>query len=257
MVPNAISTKRRTACSQSLSVAQARADSPRLSRSTSQAHSAETPTASTAHSTKQTAAQARTMARGRSSMGEVCRACISRAPPTWPPIALPHDRPADPPRRPRPCARRSGQARAVRRGRGPGARCRRCPPYGDRGLRGQARGAEEAREADPAGPGRREAGAARPDQDPGRRGQGGRGRPGCCRGGVAGGGAEHPGPGRRRGARGRRGRLQADREGRHPGRVRLRAARPHRARQDPRRHRHRARRQGVRLAVLLPHRRRR
>ncbi len=36
--------------------------------------------------------------------------------------------------------------------------------------------------------------------------------------------------------------------------VRLRAARPHRARPHPRRHRHRARREGVGLAVLLPHR---
>ena len=125
------------------------------------------------------------------------------------------------------------------------------------GVRGQARRAEAARQADPPGAGRREAGAARPDQDAGRRGQGGRGRPGRRRGGVAVGGAVDPQPRGRRGAGRRRGRLQADRARRHAGRVRLRAARPHRARQDPRRHRHRARRQGVGLALLLPHRGRR
>src|SRR6478735_1631811 len=68
MVPNAISINRSTSCSQSESVAQACADSPRLSMSASQAHSAATPTASSAQSAKQTPAQVRTRARGRSSM---------------------------------------------------------------------------------------------------------------------------------------------------------------------------------------------
>ena len=59
-------------------------------------------------------------------------------------------------------------------------------PPGDRRLRGQAGRAEDARQADPAGPGRREAGAAGPHQGARRRGEGRRGRADRGRGGLAG-----------------------------------------------------------------------
>ena len=64
----------------------------------------------------------------RSSMPVPCRAWVSRVKASAaPPIALPHDRPPHPPRRPRPRARRPGQARPVRRGRRSGALARTRP----------------------------------------------------------------------------------------------------------------------------------
>jgi hypothetical protein len=67
IVPKAISTTRSTSCSQETSVAHCREDSPRLSMSTSHEASVTTASASSPRRTKHSAAQLRTMARGRSS----------------------------------------------------------------------------------------------------------------------------------------------------------------------------------------------
>ena len=200
---------------------------------------------------------ARPVCRGRHRRADARLAYSGRGPAARR-IALPHDRPPSAARRTRPRACRPGQARALRRRRGPGALRGRRPPAGDRRLRGQAGRAEAARQAD-----RRRRRARRSRTLLARtkalaaRGQGGGGRPGRRRGRVAGGAAEHPQPGRRGGARRRRGRLRAPRDRRHARGVRLRAARPHRARPDARRDRPRPRRQGLRQPLLLPHRRRR
>ena len=171
-------------------------------------------------------------------------------------VALRGDRPSTGARRPRPsasfpaAARRGRVARRCPAGRG------RCPPVSGDARRHPSSRAEGARTRGAEGDRRDPSGPAGPAQASGRRGDGRRGRSGRGRRGAArraSGDSERRH--RRRPAR-RRGRF------RHPGARRHAAVHresegPHRDRRGPEGDRHRARRQGQRRPLLLPHRHRR